>query len=243
MGIFDDTNDDSIVTIDENVNYVEQLVGEGKKFKDITDLAKGKAESDKYIEVLKARLEEATKEINTRTSLDTFLKEIKGAKEPNPHQTPAPQGGEPNAGLDDSTIEKKFEEYLARRESQRSTQTNLEKVSTVLRDQFGPEANLIIKKKAQELGMSVQSLEQVAAQSPSAFYRLVGVSEERSPVGGVQIPRSQINPSQAAVHGVKTKAHFDKLKATNPKEYWDPKTTVEMIKARKECEAKGIAWE
>lgn len=243
MGIFNDTNDDEIVTIDENVNYVEQLVGEGKKFKDITDLAKGKAESDKYIEVLKARLEEATREINTRTSLDTFLKEIKGAKEPNPQNVVNPPVDAPNAGLDDSAIEKKFEEYLARRESQRSTQTNLEKVTTVLKEQFGPEANLIIKKKAQELGMSVQSLEQVAAQSPSAFYRLVGVAEERSPVGGVQVPRSQINPSTAAVHGVKTKAYFDKLKASNPAEYWKPQTTVDMIKARKECEAKGIAWE
>lgn len=242
MGIFDDTNDD-IVTIDDNVDYVEQLVGDGKKFKDVGSLAKGKAEADRMIEVLKQRLDEANREINTRTSLDSFLKEIKGTKDPTPPQVTIPPVSDPNAGLDDSAIEKKFEEYIARRESQKSTQTNLEKVSTVLNEQFGPEAKLVINKKAQELGMSVQALEQIASQSPSAFYRLVGVSEERSPTGGVQMPRSQINPSVAAAAGVRTKKDFDKLKQTNPTEYWKPQTTVDMIKARKACEAKGIPWE
>lgn len=243
MSIFSTDVSDDLVTIEENVDYLDQLVGEGKKFKEVKDLARGKIEADKYIEILKQRLDEATKEINTRTSLDSFLKEIKGAKEPQQPPVTPPQGSEPKTGLDDSEIEKRFEEYLARRESQRSSQTNLEKVQETLINQFGPEAKIVINKKAQELGMSVSALEQIASQSPSAFYRLVGVSEERNPVGGVQMPRSQVNPSQQVSNGVKNKAYFDKLKQVDRAKYFNPQTTVEMIKARKECEARGIPWE
>lgn len=243
MSIFSTDVSDDLVTIEENVDYLDQLVGEGKKFKEVKDLARGKIEADKYIEILKQRLDEATKEINTRTSLDSFLKEIKGAKQPVQHDVIDPPVDPQKKVLDDSEIEKRFEDYLARRESQRSSQTNLEKVQETLITQFGPEAKIVINKKAQELGMSVSALEQIASQSPSAFYRLVGVAEERNPVGGVQMPRSQVNPSQQVSSGVKNKAYFDKLKQVDRAKYFNPQTTVEMIKARKECEARGIPWE
>jgi hypothetical protein len=35
--------------VDPNVNYLEELVGEGKKFKSVDDLARGKYEADQYI--------------------------------------------------------------------------------------------------------------------------------------------------------------------------------------------------
>lgn len=243
MSIFSTDVSDDLVTIEENVDYLEQLVGEGKKFKEVSDLAKGKIEADRYIEILKQRLDEATKEINTRTSLDSFLKEIKGAKQPVHADVIDPPVDPQKKVLDDSEIEKRFEEYLARRESQKSSQTNLEKVQETLVNQYGPEAKIVINKKAQELGMTVSALEQIASQSPSAFYRLVGVSEERNPVGGVQLPRSQVNPSQPTSGGIKNKAYFDKLKQTNRSAYFNPQTTVDMIKARKECETRGIPWE
>lgn len=243
MSIFNDTNSDDIVTIDDSVDYVEQLVGDGKKFKDVKDLAKGKAESDRYIEVLKQRLDEANREINTRTSLDSFLKEIKSAKDHVQQPVVNPPINEPKQGLDDSEIEKRFEEYIARRESQQSSKSNLEKVQEVLVSQFGPETKIVLNNKAKELGLPLTELEAIASRSPSAFYRLIGVSEERSPVGGVTLPRTNINPSIQSATGVKNKAYFDKLRTSDPVKYRNPQTTVEMIKAMKECQSKGIPWE
>lgn len=65
--LFDTVSDDEIVTLDDSVDYVAELVGEGKKFREIKDLAKGKVESDRYIEVLTKKLDDAVKELNTRT--------------------------------------------------------------------------------------------------------------------------------------------------------------------------------
>jgi hypothetical protein len=92
--IFDVQPDATIQTVDENVDYVTELVGEGKKFKDISGLARGKAEADLTIEVLKKKLDDLNKELTTRASLETFLDQMKaekGAKD-EPHQD-TPRGG------------------------------------------------------------------------------------------------------------------------------------------------------
>src|SRR5437773_6950457 len=43
---------------DPNKNYLEDLVGDGKKFKSPEELARGKFESDTYIKILEKRLDE-----------------------------------------------------------------------------------------------------------------------------------------------------------------------------------------
>jgi hypothetical protein len=45
-------------TLDENKNYYEELVGEGKKFKDEKELAKGKWIADEYVKTLERSLDE-----------------------------------------------------------------------------------------------------------------------------------------------------------------------------------------
>jgi len=51
-----DSNDSP--QLDSNKAYLEQLVGDGKKFKTAEDLARGKAESDSFIEIMKVRMDE-----------------------------------------------------------------------------------------------------------------------------------------------------------------------------------------
>lgn len=240
MSIFNDNDDD--LNLDDSVDYVDQLVGDGKKFKDVKELAKGKAEADRYIELLKTRLDEATKEINTRTSLDSFLKEIKTAKQPKPDDVIDPPVVDQKSGLDDSELEERLEKLIAQREGKKISQTNLQKVQTVVQENFGSNAKTVLTNKSKELGISLQRLEEIAAESPSAFYRLTGIEENRAP-SGVAMPRSSISPSVAAASGIKNKAYFDKLKQSDPKKYFSPQTTVDMIRARQECESKGYSWE
>lgn len=246
MSIFDETPTD-IVTIEEGKDYVSELVGDDKKFKDVQGLARGKLESDNYIKELTGRLDELRKELDSRTNLDTFLKEMKELKEVrSPSQTPQEQRDTPvpptSKELDDSTIEETLSRLLDQRMQKQQSETNLEKVQKVLKDQFGDEASRVINHKANELGMTVKDLEGLATRSPSAFLTLVGVSSERQTLPSVPAARSSLNLDGKQV-GVKNKAYFDKLKRDNPQAYWNPQTTVEMIKARRDCEARRIPWE
>lgn len=230
--IFDLPTDD--VTIDQEVDYVEQYVGENKKFKDVAGLARGKAESDKYIDVLKKKYEELQRELNSRESVEAMITKIKTpAQEAQQSQqqavTPAGQT------QDDDSIEARLEALLNKREATRSSETNLQTVTRVMTEQFGPEATLVLAKKARDLGMTGSELQAIAQRNPQAFFKLTDISQEAPIPQGSSMPRSSVNSTaQQTVGGLKNDAYYQKMKRENPKQYFDPKTTVEQIKMAKE---------
>lgn len=222
--------DDDIVTIPEDVDYVDQLVGEGKKFKDIAALAKGKAESDAYIERMKKQLEEATKELSTRMTLEKFLEANKGRSEDNTGNQSKPDGDEQRS-LDEATLLSKMEELLARRETQKTQESNLERTTRVLTEQFGDRYAQVVNHKAKELGMSGQELTALAAKSPVAFFQLIGVSEGERSSSIPVVPRNQVNSSgQPGLNSVRDAKYYERMKTTDPKRYFAPETTSEMIR-------------
>lgn len=243
MSIFDETPS-NIVTIEDGKDYVSELVGDDKKFKSVSDLARGKLEADNYINTLTSRLDELRKELDSRTSLDQFLTEMKGLKAPvqNEQVQPSTPAQVPAGSLDDSVLEEKLAALLERRRAQERSESNLDQVQRVLSETYGDQASSVINKKAKDLGMSVKDLQALATNSPQAFYQLVGV-QERNPVQSLA-PRSTLNSLSTPNNlGVKNKAYFDKMKKENPRAYHDPKTTNEMVRAMQECQDKRIPWE
>lgn len=243
MSIFDE-NPSQVKTVDEGVDYVTELVGDGKKFKDVASLARGKAEADLYIEQLKERLDETRKELENRMARESFLEEIKGLKNPSGQQEPAKPAELQPVQLDDSILEEKILKLLEQRKAKEVQETNIGRVERVLRERLGDQATHVIQNKAKELGLSTKDLEGIAVNSPAAFFQLVGVQEESQIRPNVPVARpssnSLGNPSGLQV---KNKAYFENLKRTNPKVYFDRKTTAEMIEARQKCAAAGIPWE
>jgi hypothetical protein len=240
--IFDTVNDDDLVTMPDDVDYVAELVGEGKKFKEIKDLAKGKVESDRYIEVLTKKLDDAVKELNTRTSLDTFLDKMKGGQQQQePAVTPTPSGTPQD--LDDSVLEQKLAEILSRRDQQTSAQKNMTTVIETLTNQFGgaEQAKLVINHKAKEVGMTPSALRQIAEQSPEAFFRLTGIQ-----AGSPQAPavaRNGVNSfGQEQNTVLRDSKYYEKMKLNDPKQYWDKKTTSQMMKDMALIRSKGLPW-
>ncbi len=240
MDIFDDLPDDSDVTIDESKDYLTELVGEGKKFKSVEELAKGKAYADSAIDVLKRKLDDLNKELNTRVSLEQFLDKQKNPAVVTPPVVPPV---EQNAGLDDSTLEERLLKILETREAQKTTESNAQRVQRVLVEQFGDQAQHLINNKAKELGMSTQALKELASKTPTAFFRLVGVDEsaQRTPAG-VPAPRQNTNSFGNQGQVVKNEAYYLKMKRDDPKTYFKPSTTSEMMRSMAECQAKGIPW-
>lgn len=244
MSIFDE-NPTNVETLDEGKDYVAELVGDGKKFKDTQALARGKAEADLYIKQLTERLDEARKELETRMQRESFLEEIKGLRNSESNgqnHTTTPVVTDP-VPLDDSILEQKLLALLQKQKTQERQESNIDRVERVLKERLGDQANQVINNKARELGLSPKELEGIAINSPAAFFQLVGVQEDRQPASNVPVARNTNNSfGQPQTQGVKNKAFYEKLKQTDPKAYWNPKIVAEMIKARQECESRGIAW-
>lgn len=229
-------------TIDEGRNYLEELVGDDKKFKSVEDLARGKAEADAYIQTLTQRLDEQKNQGATLSSLKELLSEIKTKREETPKEEPQPSVT-PDAGtqVDPNTLKELLESMLNEREQTRVRETNSQKVQRVLEENFGAQATAVLNQKARELGMSLNELKDLSMKTPTAFFRLVGAQEgAQKPAVGVPLAQPGIrtaSPSQTS-QGARGKSYYDNLKRTNPKLYFDQKTTVQM---HKDMQALGIS--
>ena len=106
-------------------------------------------------------------------------------------------------------------------------QTNLQFVDKELEGSFGTEAKAQIERKATELGMSVDRLRDIAAESPNAFFALIG--ENKRPTepmvsGSVRTEGVSMQPSTERNFG-----YYQKLRRDNRNLYYSAKTQQQMF--------------
>lgn len=224
----------SEVTIDPNKNYLEDLVGEGKKFKTPEELAKGKIHADTYISQLQKRLDDAERELKTRMTLEQFMDKMATPQSREQTEQPVIRPDTGNTSPDAQSIETLLEQALARREAVKAQETNQARVTRVLQEQFGPDATRAVNHTADNLGMSVKDLQALAMNNPAAFFRLMGVDESSArQTFTPQVPQTQVNQQfnqparDASAHG---RRFYDELKRKDPVKYASQETTVAMYK-------------
>lgn len=220
-----------------NQGLFDNLVGEGKKFKTAEDLARGKVDSDEYINQLKTEVESLKQKMQEQSTMETLLNELREAreslkKEPNP-QEKAPQ-------IDISSLVRK---ELENAELQKQINNNKSVVESALIKAFGKDKAIeFISSKANELGISPAVLERTATESPTAFFKLVGLEQS-----GVQptkkdldIKTSTINTSSFANvnENEKTKEYYRKMRKENPTLYYSPDMLFERERLVKEGKLK-----
>lgn len=83
--------------------------------------------------------------------------------------------------LDENAIAELVQRTLSKREIEAIQKANVTSVATTIQGQFGQDAEKVFYGKAQELGMSVQQMNSLAATSPQAVLQLFGLqkSEEK----------------------------------------------------------------
>lgn len=86
-------------------------------------------------------------------------------------------GATPPQVLDENAIASYVERTLSKREIEAVQKANVTSVVQTLQSQFGQEAEKAFYGKAQELGMSVQQMNSLAATSPQAVLQLFGVQK------------------------------------------------------------------
>lgn len=218
---------------DPNKNYLEELVGEGKKFKTPEELARGKAESDAFILRLTKEQEDLRKELNTRLTMEQYLDQLRAA--PPVSQTPLPNepngnGGQPDASsLKAEDVERIIDQRVTAREQERIQNDNLRMVKDTLTQSLGPEFPSKLKEIGNQLGMSEQDMSDLAKLKPKALLALV---ERAEPVKTQQQtlftpPQGQLTQMRQSLVD-RTSSFYNDLKKKNPKEYWDPKVQNQM---------------
>lgn len=163
----------SEVKQDDKENLTGMInVGEHSAYKSVEDLIKGKAEADKYISQLTKALKEKDEAIAELQRKGTIVDELKQIREKEMENTNTPDITADT--MKEIALKVLQDETKAKLESDNLTDCH-NAVAGIASD-----VDLALKNKAQELGCTVEYLENIAKTSPKAFKSMFGIKNEVS---------------------------------------------------------------
>jgi hypothetical protein len=252
MNPFDETNNGNpenptISAIDPDKDYTEELVGEGKKFATVTDLARGKVEADSFIERLKNENAELRARQTEAIRMEEFLEQIKNQTPSNSNSngdTPVTpdisasdtQNSDAGSQNDDAVLRKEdidsiVAAKLQEAQTNASRQQNLDRVSQAMRDKFGDNTSQAVQQLAAATNLTPKQLESLSMESPQVVISLLNAGEDTTPqrqqtsLFTDRTPHST-NPASVpsvvrtkASDGFRDQAYYDELQRTDPKRY------------------------
>ena len=220
-------------TVDITFN---DLVGEGRKYNDPDALAKSYAHVESFAETLKRENAELREKLDrTEANTNNQNNNSQNGQEPLPgSQTNNPEAPNKNSSTpnNDDYRSQIREEVRALNDEERAT-TNLNTAVARLVELTGSEdaAAQSIRKKAQELGVTVDWLKDAASRSPNAFFTTIGISAGSQQNRSTPAPNNEYRPN--ADTNAKNFEYFDKLRKDDPKTYFSAANQQEMLRQAK----------
>ena len=223
----------------EDKDYASELIGDGKRFKDISALARAKVESDAFIERLKAENAEMRGALKGEAKITEFLDKLNTMNKPPLGNASSDDNQSSQSNQNQNTQIKSLsleevQAMLDEREKRSKEEQNLSYVNTEVRKAFGANAGSVLKAKAAELGMTEQDLTDLAKVRPAAFLKLVEASVQGT-TG--QAPRSSVNTTSISNQptGTKNNKYYTELrKKMGDADFFKPSIQNEMFRSAKE---------
>lgn len=231
--------EDKTPAIDPSKDYLAELVGEGKKFKDAQALARAKAEADFTIDMFKQRMDEMRadyKQLHEAREAGATLKEIadqlKAQQKPEGTFTPA---NETNVQPEEVDIDAKIEARMIQREQEHLEQSNLSRVQQTLRERLGNNYQAVLSEQRDALHLSDKEVNDLAKKSPEAFFRVMGINQMNQD-NTFQTPPRSVSRSDSFAPTVVKRGwdYYQKLKRSDPNLYYSPKIFNQMLKDAEE---------
>lgn len=218
----------------QTTGSVEELVGEGKKFATVEDLAKGKAEADIFIEQLKKEQAELRSDLDQRLSAQDLLEEIRKEREAqlSASNSPAQENTTPSLGTDDiANLVKNTVKQLG---VQETAEQNILAVDTKMKELFGDKAQEVMIQKAKENEVSVDFLKDAAAKSPKAFFNVLGLANQKPATPSMTQGTVDMSGTEPRSNAGNSWQDYEIMRRENPKLYWKPETQIRLLKSKQE---------
>jgi len=219
--------------------YLEKIVGDGQKYANVEELAKGAIHGNDYINKLEGELAELRSELDKRLTAEEVAQQIK--RETQEQQAQLQKARENTTSqLDEESLSKLISNTIEQKDVQKQADSNIQAVDKRMKELYGADkAKEIVQQKAQQLGVPVDKLAEIAASSPEMFFNSIGISQSQSqptPTTTVSTTNTEavqtMNSATQAEEG--TWEHFEQLRKSNPKEYFKPATQQKLFKMRQE---------
>ncbi len=231
-----DLFDNKEPVIDPNKDYSTELVGEGKKFKDIPALARSKVEGDFFVGKLQNENKELRDELQKRLTLEEVMTKLAQTKAESNKEVITPlEGNQPQALTKEQLeafIAEKVGKSIQETRAEAEARQNFEHVKAELKKAWGLDFQGRLEAKASELGLGKEWLTQLAGQKPTAFLTLVGVSGTKPSGSNSAFDITPSGVSAASIgdgnRGEKTQKYYNQLKLSDPNKYFSKSTQKEM---------------
>jgi len=216
-------------------SYLQKLVqAKGENWSDPEVLAKGKLEADGYISNLESQLTELREELKKQDYSKTLLDQLQEqaadpttAKLEEPSNNSSTNSQNTTASLSEDDLKSLVEKTLTEREKGTAVANNLSLVDQELEKSFGTEAKTKVSNKAKELGMSMERIREIAAESPQAFFALIGEPEKTfSPMVQGSVRTEGVNMQNSTERDF---SYYQKLRRENRNLYYSAKTQQQMF--------------
>jgi len=159
--------------------------------------------------------------------LQTKAAETTAATNEVPNNNSSTKDQNTTATFSEEDLKSLVEKTLGQRELEAKVQGNLELVDKELEGSFGTEAKAQIEKKAAELGMSIDRLRDIAAESPNAFFALIGENKRpANPMVAGSVRTEGVNMQSSTERDFN---YYQKLRRENRNLYYSAKTQQQMF--------------
>ncbi len=249
----DETSPDNGAPTPPATDPLQELVGEGRKFKSVEDLAKSKLEADRFIDKLKDEndalrklVKDSERTTHMTSAIERLLASVTKSEDESSNQPAAPSPA-PVTNLDNQAKAISAEDVVKivhAVEEQRRMAANEQQALNNLSKKYGDKATEVLESRASELGMDKAMLVDMARRNPKAFARLIGEDGQPSaPVSSVSARNSAAvlgnNPSNSSIRNA---AYYEGLKKTmgTKKFVLDRQLQVQM---HNDMNALGERWE
>lgn len=224
----------------ENVDYEAELIGEGKRYKDVKVAAKALVDKDQYIARLERENEAARSALKGEQKIDDLLTQLKSVKAPvvsppsnldnQPGEPAGNQNANPNPNTPPQLSMTDVEALLEKKELQKARTNNFNYSVEKVKEAFGADYKATLATVTQNLGVEPDFLNNLAATQPQVFLKLVGADNvvRNSSV----TPPSTVRTAGLGAGGTsdgKNAAYYSKLrKQVGDAEYFSPKIQNEL---------------
>lgn len=224
-------------TVDQNINYLQELVGENKKFKTNEDLAKGKYTSDQYIKTLEQKMDDLrgdymklNEEYNAGPKLKELIDQLAKERLASNNNPPVKEDLPPVVQFDPKKVEELVNSKYQEIETRKKQAENFNSVKAKLQERFGPNYRDTYLEQVTALGLTPEYADNLAQNYPSVFMKTFGLDQVQNKEQFQAPPKSDRRSDNFTPKGSekRTWAFYQKMKVENPKRYHDPKTSVEM---------------
>lgn len=219
-----------------NQDYLESIVkAKGDQWKDPQVLAKGYVSSQQYITELENKNKELESKVGEQDYAKNLLTQLQEQREPS---APVAPQQESNTGQENTTpsfsedeLKSLVEATLNEKSQEEKALANLRLVDSQLDELYGEKAESVVEAKAKELGLDKKRMEQLAAEAPQAFMRLVGKGD--NPVQSAT-PTSTVNTTAESFNRSAKRdwGYYSKLKKEDPKWYRSARIQQQMFEDR-----------